>query len=96
MESPIRPNCRYHNLIIIDEAQRLNQELLEQIRLLSNLEKNYVKLINIFIVGQNEVLDIITDEKSKALRQRLTVHYTIEPLTRFETSEYVKHRLNVA
>ena len=83
-------------LLIIDEAQRLNQELLEQIRLLSNLEKDYVKLINIFIVGQNEVLDIITDEKSKALRQRLTVHYNIEPLTEFETSEYIKHRLYVA
>ena len=83
-------------LLIIDEAQRLNQQLLEQIRLLSNIERKDVKLINIFFVGQNEVIDMIKDEKNKALRQRLTVHYTIEPLTEPETQEYIKHRLRVA
>ena len=83
-------------LLIIDEAQRLNQQLLEQIRLLSNIERKDVKLINIFFVGQNEVIDMIKDEKNKALRQRLTVHFTIEPLTELETQEYIKHRLGVA
>ena len=83
-------------LLIIDEAQRLNHELLEQIRLLSNLERDYVKLINIFIIGQNEVLGILTDEENKALRQRITVHYNIEPLTEIETSKYIEHRLKVA
>ena len=83
-------------VLIIDEAQRLNQELLEQIRLLSNIEKKDIKLINIFFVGQNEVIDIIKDEKNKALRQRLTVHYTIEPLTEPETNQYIQHRINVA
>jgi len=83
-------------LLIIDEAQRLNQQLLEQIRLLSNIERKDVKLINIFFVGQNEVIDIIKDEKNKALRQRLTVHYTIESLTEPETLEYIKYRLSVA
>ena len=83
-------------VLIIDEAQRLNQRLLEQIRLLSNIEKKDVKLINIFFVGQNEVIDIIKDEKNKALRQRLTVHYTIEPLTEPETSQYIQHRIKVA
>ena len=83
-------------LLIIDEAHRLNQELMEQIRLLSNIERDYTKLINVFLVGQNEVIDIIKDEKNKALRQRLTVHYTIEPLTELETKEYIKHRLRVA
>ncbi len=83
-------------LLIIDEAQRLNHELLEQIRLLSNIERDYVKLINIFIIGQNEVLDILTDEENKALRQRITLHYNIEPLTESETSQYIKHRLKVA
>jgi general secretion pathway protein A len=83
-------------LLIIDEAQRLNQQLMEQIRLLSNIERKYTKLINVFLVGQNEVIDIIKDEKNKALRQRLTVHYTIEPLTEPETQEYIKHRLSVA
>ena len=83
-------------LLIIDEAHRLNQQLMEQIRLLSNIERNYTKLINVFLVGQNEVIDMIKDEKNKALRQRLTVHYTIEPLTETETQEYIRHRLSVA
>jgi general secretion pathway protein A len=83
-------------LLIIDEAQRLNQQLMEQIRILSNIERNYTKLINVFLVGQNEVIDIIKDEKNKALRQRLTVHYTIEPLTELESQDYIKHRLSVA
>jgi general secretion pathway protein A len=83
-------------LLIIDEAQRLNQQLMEQIRLLSNIERNYTKLINVFLVGQNEVIDMIKDVKNKALRQRLTVHCTIKPLTELETREYIKHRLSVA
>ena len=83
-------------LLIIDEAQRLNQRLMEQIRLLSNIEKKDVKLINIFLVGQNELIEIVKDEKNKPLRQRLTVHYTIEPLTELETREYIKHRLRIA
>jgi general secretion pathway protein A len=83
-------------LLIIDEAQRLNQQLIEQIRLLSNIERDYMKLINVFLVGQNEVIDIIKDEKNKALRQRLTVHYTIEPLTELESQDYINHRLSVA
>jgi general secretion pathway protein A len=83
-------------LLIIDEAQRLNQQLIEQIRLLSNIERNYTKLINVFLVGQNEVIDIIKDEKNKALRQRLTVHCTIEPLSEPETQEYIGHRLRIA
>lgn len=83
-------------LLIIDEAQRLNQLLLEQIRLLSNIEKQYAKLINIFLVGQNEVNELIRDEQNKALRQRIAVHYNIEPLTEPETREYIKHRLKIS
>ena len=83
-------------LLIIDEAQRLNQQLIEQIRLLSNIEKKDVKLINIFFVGQNELIELIKAEENKALRQRLAIHYTIEPLTGLETQEYIKHRLRVA
>ncbi len=83
-------------LLIIDEAQRLNQQLIEQIRLLSNIERKEVKLISIFFVLQNEVLDLIKDRENRALRQRLTVHYTIEPLTEPETQEYIKYRLEVA
>jgi general secretion pathway protein A len=83
-------------LLIIDEAQRLNQQLMEQIRLLSNIERKDVNLINIFFAGQNGLNELIRDEKNKALRQRITVHYTIEPLTEPETQEYIKYRLMVA
>ncbi len=83
-------------LLIIDEAQRLNHQLLEQIRLLSNIEKQDLKLINIFFVGQNELYELIKDEQNKALRQRIAVHYNIGPLTESETRDYIKHRLSVA
>jgi general secretion pathway protein A len=83
-------------LLIIDEAQRLNQHLLEQIRLLSNIERQDAKLINIFFVGQNELYELIMDEQNKALRQRIAVHYNIEPLTEPETRVYIKHRLRVS
>ena len=87
---------RNKTLLIVDEAQRLNQQLLDQIRLLSNIERQDVKLINIFFVGQNELLDLIRDEQNKALRQRIAVHYNIEPLTEPETRDYIKHRLRVS
>ena len=83
-------------LLIIDEAQRLNQQLLEQIRLLTNIERQDAKLINIFFVGQNELHELIMDERNKALRQRIAVHYNVEPLTEPETLVYIKHRLRVA
>jgi general secretion pathway protein A len=83
-------------LLIIDEAQRLNQRLLEQICLLSNIEREEVKLINFFFVGQNDIIDLIKEGKNEALRQRPTVHYTIKPLTESETQEYIKYRLKVA
>jgi hypothetical protein len=83
-------------LLIIDEAQRLNSQLLEQIRLLSNIGRQNSKLINIFLVGQNELHELIMDERNKALRQRIAVHYNIEPLTKPETEEYIKHRLRIA
>ena len=83
-------------LLIIDEAQRLNQQLLEQIRLLSNIERQDVRLINIFFVGQNELYELIMDEQNRALHQRVAVHYNIEPLTEPETRDYIRHRLSVS
>jgi general secretion pathway protein A len=83
-------------LLIIDEAQRLNPEMLEQIRLLSNIELDNRKLINIFFVGQTEFNHTLLDERSKAVRQRITVSYHIEPLTAAETPQYIQHRLKVA
>ena len=83
-------------LLIIDESQRLTHELLEEIRLLSNIEKQNVKLINIFFVGQNEFNDTLLETKNRALRQRITITYNIEPLTEEETKGYIRHRLQVA
>ncbi len=83
-------------LLIIDEAQRLKPELLEEIRLLSNIEKQDAKLLNIFFVGQKEFNNILIEPENRALRQRITINYYIEPLTENETKEYVNHRLNIA
>ncbi len=83
-------------LLIIDEAQRLHHDLLEQIRLLSNIELEHRKLINIFFVGQTELNKTLMEERNKAVRQRISVHHHIEPLNEAETLEYIRHRLKVA
>lgn len=83
-------------LLIIDEAQRLNSELIEQIRLLSNIEMDNRKLINIFFVGQSEFNKMLSEDRHKAVRQRITVSYHIDPLTEQETRQYINHRLKVA
>ena len=83
-------------LLIIDEAQRLNHDLLEQIRLLSNIELQDRKLINIFFAGQTEFNEMLMENKNRAVRQRITVSYHIDPLTEAEARLYIKHRLKVA
>jgi general secretion pathway protein A len=83
-------------LLIIDEAQRLNHELLEEIRLLSNIELNNRKLINIFFVGQTEFNDTLMQSRNKAVRHRIAVRYHIYPLKENETEDYIIHRLKVA
>jgi general secretion pathway protein A len=83
-------------LLIIDEAQRLNPKLLEQIRLLSNLHADKQKLINIFLVGQDEFDQLLEDKRCKATRQRITVRYHLEPFSENETFAYIQHRLKIA
>jgi general secretion pathway protein A len=83
-------------LLIIDEAHRLSQELLEEIRLLSNVETHQTKLINIFLVGQYELNDVLLKPENRALRQRITMRFSIEALNRQETEKYIVHRLKVA
>ncbi len=83
-------------VLIIDEAQLLDQKLLEQIRLLSNIEKEQRKLINIFFVGQNEFNNILLEHQNRALRQRITINYNIDSLDLDETTKYIKHRLEIA
>ena len=83
-------------ILVIDEAHKLDQDLLEQIRLFSNIERQDTKLINIFFVGQNEFIDIISDKQNRALRQRISINYHLDPLKESEVKEYILHRLNVA
>jgi hypothetical protein len=83
-------------LLIIDEAQAMEAELLEEIRLLSNLEQEHIRLLNIFFVGQNEFVDILQEYRNRALRQRITIRYHIEQLTLDETEAYIRHRFRVS
>ena len=83
-------------LLIIDEAQRISNELLDEIRVLSNIEKQSAKLINIFFIGQAEFNDILLESRHRALRQRITINYNIKPLNREETGKYIRYRLSVA
>jgi type II secretory pathway predicted ATPase ExeA/cell division septation protein DedD len=83
-------------LLIIDEAHKLSQEILEQIRLLSNIELAGENLISIYLVGQNELIKKLLSRECRALRQRITIHYQIKPLSEYETLQYCLHRLKVA
>lgn len=83
-------------VIIIDEAQNLSPAVLEEIRLLSNLEADNFKLVQIVLVGQPELQKVITRPELRQLRQRISVHCHLEPLTREETEAYVYHRLAMA
>lgn len=83
-------------VVIIDEAQNLSPAALEEIRLLSNLEAIDAKLLQIILVGQPELKSIIARHELRQLRQRISVHCHLDPLTREETEEYVFHRLELA
>jgi general secretion pathway protein A len=83
-------------VLIIDEAQTLTNELLEQIRLLSNLETDDRKLLQIVLMGQPELRDRLNAHDLRQLRQRITVRYHLKPLTRFEVGQYIQHRLQVS
>ena len=83
-------------VLIIDEAQDLTDELLEQVRLLSNLETDNRKLLQIVLMGQPELRDRLNNHKLRQLRQRITVRYHLPSLSRAEVSQYVQHRLEVA
>ncbi len=82
--------------VVIDECQNLNIRQLEQIRLLSNLETEKEKLLQIILVGQPELGDKLKNPALRQLNQRVSVRYHILPLLRDEVSGYVKHRLSVA
>jgi general secretion pathway protein A len=83
-------------VLIIDEAQDLSDELLEQVRLLSNLETYDRKLLQIVLMGQPELRDRLNAYRLRQLRQRITVRYHLSPLKFGELGNYVQHRLGVA
>jgi general secretion pathway protein A len=83
-------------LLIIDEAQNLPHRVLEQIRILSNLETDKEKLLQIVLVGQSNLKDLLKSAELRQLDQRVSIRYELRPLSREETSAYVAHRLTIA
>jgi general secretion pathway protein A len=83
-------------VLIIDEAQRLNSELLDEIRLLGNIDLSGLMLLNIFFIGQNEFASILMEDKNRSTRQRISANFKIGPLSAEEVEEYIRHRLLVA
>ncbi|MGF1453617.1 MAG: ExeA family protein [Opitutales bacterium] len=83
-------------VMIIDEAQNLSFEVLEQVRLLSNLETDDQKLLQIILMGQPELKDKLREKRLRQLRQRVLVYYDLSTLTRTEAAAYIQHRLTTA
>lgn len=83
-------------VLLIDEAQHLDFEVLEQIRLLTNLETDEEKLLHIILIGQPELVAKLARPELRQLSQRITARYDLGPLTEAETGAYIRHRLQVA
>src|SRR5262245_22820736 len=85
-----------NNVLIIDEAQNLSIDVLEQLRLLTNLETNERKLLQIILIGQPELRDMLLKPELEQLAQRVVARFHLDPLEEDETAHYIKHRLAVA
>jgi general secretion pathway protein A len=83
-------------VLIVDEAQHLSAQVLEQIRIISNLETNESKLLQIVLVGQLNLLDVLAEAELRQLDQRISIRAALKPLTREEVEAYIAHRLWVA
>lgn len=83
-------------VLVIDEAQNLQSQALEQVRLLTNLETHTDKLLQIILLGQPELRELLASASLRQLSQRITARYHLQPLNETETMAYVKHRLSVA
>jgi len=83
-------------VLLIDEAQDMSPDLLEQVRLLSNLETDDRKLLQIVLVGQPELRTMLETDSLRQLSQRITVRYHIDPIRKDEVEAYIHHRLQVA
>jgi general secretion pathway protein A len=85
-----------NNVLIIDEAQNLSAEVLEQLRLLTNLETRERKLLQIVLIGQPELREMLAQPELEQLAQRVIARYHLGPLTALETDQYIRHRMEVA
>ncbi|MBT9490902.1 MAG: AAA family ATPase [Paucibacter sp.] len=85
-----------NNVLIIDEAQNLSAEVLEQLRLLTNLETNERKLLQIILIGQPELRELLAAPELEQLSQRVIARFHLPALSEAETGHYVRHRLSVA
>ena len=83
-------------IVLVDEAQNLARDVLEQVRLLTNLETSKQKLLQIILIGQPELRELLARSDLRQLAQRITARYHLEPLTRDESAVYIEHRLRVA
>ncbi len=83
-------------VLIIDEAQNLSPQVLEQVRLLTNLETTKRKLLQIILIGQPELIDILARSDLRQLAQRISARYHLLPFSRQETSDYITHRMAIA
>lgn len=83
-------------VLIVDEAQNLDSEVLEQVRLLTNLETTREKLLQIILIGQPELKSLMSRRELRQLAQRITARCHLTPLTREETAAYIRHRLEIA
>ncbi|HTD12212.1 MAG TPA: AAA family ATPase, partial [Steroidobacteraceae bacterium] len=83
-------------VLVVDEAQNLSPDVLEQVRLLTNLETNTQKLLQIILIGQPELRELLGRNELRQLAQRITGRYHLNPLAREESLAYVRHRLRVA
>ncbi len=83
-------------ILVVDEAQNLSPAVLEQVRLLTNLETAKQKLLQIILIGQPELRELLARTDLRQLAQRITARYHLEPLSIAETAQYIEHRLKVA
>jgi general secretion pathway protein A len=92
-------DCHANNrkaVLIIDEAQNLSRDLLEQLRLLTNLETNERKLLQIILLGQPELLEMLEKRDLRQFSQRITARFHLEALKQAETEDYIAHRMSIA
>ncbi len=97
--SELMQGCRARGrvvMLVVDEAQSLKPAMLEELRLLGNLDDQTPRVLNIFLVAQPELLRLLKQPESRGLLQRLRRHHVIKPMSPKETAAYIRHRLTVA